>query len=172
MVAKVAALYVRARSIYQRMPGIDCWDATRDAAKYNGALPIIAHPPCGHWGKFKTVCLQPGKDLGPLAIHQVRRHGGVLEHPWGSTLFWEMGIPVDGRDLWGGQLLLIDQGRFGHPCKKMTWLYCVGCWPDRLPDPGGPYRDFSSLSACQRESTPPRFAEFLYRLALGSKGAN
>ncbi len=33
----VAALFVRANSIYKTMPGVDAWDAERDARKFGGA---------------------------------------------------------------------------------------------------------------------------------------
>ena len=63
----IAALYVdTARGPYARMRGVECWgyatrdgrqlDAlapTRDARDYAGPWPVVAHPPCGPWGRFR-----------------------------------------------------------------------------------------------------------------------
>lgn len=32
----VAALFVRADSVYKTLPGVDCWDIERDAMLYRG----------------------------------------------------------------------------------------------------------------------------------------
>jgi hypothetical protein len=49
----VAALYIDPRGPYPKMPVVDCWDETRDADRYAGAAPIVAHPPCGPWGALR-----------------------------------------------------------------------------------------------------------------------
>ena len=50
---RVAALYVDVnRGPYPSIEGVDVWGAERDATVYDGALPVVAHPPCGHWGAY------------------------------------------------------------------------------------------------------------------------
>lgn len=103
---------------------LDCWDATRDARLYAGPHPVVAHPPCKHWGRLRHLakngphafgqespaCLlcggEPGRDVGrtcpdnsdrdcaPRAVEQVRAFGGVLEHPAGSKLWEACGLPT------------------------------------------------------------------------------
>ena len=50
--ATVAALYVEPKGCYVGVPGVDPWDEARDARKYSGPHPVVAHPPCQRWGKF------------------------------------------------------------------------------------------------------------------------
>jgi hypothetical protein len=47
---EVAVLFARADSIYKTLAGCDVWDEARDALKWPGGAPIIAHPPCRAWG--------------------------------------------------------------------------------------------------------------------------
>lgn len=68
--------------------GIDCWDEARDARLYDGPHPIVAHPPCGPWGRLRHLYRGNEHDCAPRAVEQVRAFGGVLEHPAGSKL-WE-----------------------------------------------------------------------------------
>ncbi len=48
----IAALYVETGGAYFGLPNVDPWDEARDARKYNGPHPIVAHPPCQRWGRF------------------------------------------------------------------------------------------------------------------------
>ena len=48
----VAALFVAAKGSYTGMAGIDAWTADRDARRYDGPFPVVAHPPCQRWGKL------------------------------------------------------------------------------------------------------------------------
>lgn len=125
--ADVAVLYTRARSNYHHVPGVDLWPETRDARLYAGDLPVVAHPPCRAWGRFKAWAKpEPHEmDLGRLAVAQVRRWGGILEHPEGSSLWKDQGLPRPGAgaDSHGGMTLRIHQGHWGHRAPKSTWLY-------------------------------------------------
>lgn len=110
----VAVLYCDMSGPYIGMNGVECWPVL--AEHYSGPHPVIAHPPCGHWGRFRWKCRQPGQHLGPIAINQVHLYGGVIEHPWRSRLFIEHARP-------GATIQTVDQCEFGHCCRKRTDLY-------------------------------------------------
>ena len=48
----IAVLYVETNGIYRGMQGISVWDVVRDARRYAGPYPVVAHPPCERWGRF------------------------------------------------------------------------------------------------------------------------
>jgi hypothetical protein len=110
---QLAALFVRRDSPYWAIPGVDCWDAERDAWHYDGPHPVIAHPPCGPWGKYWHRCHQDPA-AGLFAIEMVERYGGVAENPLSSRLFVCANVLPDAPLL---------QSRFGHPAHKPTLLY-------------------------------------------------
>lgn len=118
------------------MPGIDAWDCDRDARLYCGDDPVIAHPPCRAWGVLRHFA-KPRPDekaLAYFAVDQVRRCGGVLEHPYKSTLWSAVGLPKPGeRDAYGGWTLPVSQFWWGHRAEKKTLLYIVGLEPNELP---------------------------------------
>jgi hypothetical protein len=125
----VAALYIDPRGPYPTLGGVDCWDATRDATLYDGPLPVVAHPACGPWGKLSHMYSggEGGRELALKAVEQVRKWGGVLEHPASSRLWQELALPRPGEpvDEFGGWTERIDQSDFGHVARKPTWIYCV-----------------------------------------------
>ncbi len=45
----IAALYVATDGCYFGLSGVDTWDQARDARKYAGPYPVVAHPPCQRW---------------------------------------------------------------------------------------------------------------------------
>src|SRR5687768_16317280 len=94
----ISVLYTRADSIYKQL-GVDCWDIERDARKWPGGNPIVAHPPCRAWGQLSHFAnpIQGEKELAISAINQIRKYGGVLEHPRGSKLWHEMNLPMPGK---------------------------------------------------------------------------
>lgn len=138
----VAALYIDPRGPYPKLPGVECWGLPeRDAKEYAGPHPVVAHPPCGPWGKLRHLCRLQDPACGPRAVQQVRRWGGVLEHPAHSKLFDACGMPhpikyeVNGRfaygssgplDSYGGRTYYVEQCDWGHVARKATWLYVVG----------------------------------------------
>lgn len=187
---RCAALYIDPRGPYPKMPGVECWDAERDAENYPGPWPVVAHPPCGPWGRLRHLYRGDEHPLALVALAQVRRWGGVLEHPQWSRLWAAGDIPKPGcgYDIFGGQSILIDQCRFGHPARKWTWLYLVGApivEAGSYPPPREPTHWISGgrgragkkakttpvppgikiCSAQQRRRTPPAFAEWLVSLA-------
>lgn len=132
----VVVLFARADSIYKSMPGLDVWDMARDARKFRGAGPVVAHPPCRAWGCLRAMAKpRPDeKDLALYAVNQVRLNGGVLEHPAGSTLWPVAKLPEPGdRDAWGGFTIVVPQFWWGHQANKATRLYICGCGPGDLP---------------------------------------
>jgi len=140
----IAALYVETDGAYFGLDGVEPWDEAKDARRYTGPLPVVAHPPCQRWGKFWAG--QPlwiartgerkkkGDDGGcfAAALESVRRFGGVLEHPWGSHAWPHFGLAVPPRtggwvaaDECGGWTCCVEQGRYGHYARKPTLLYAV-----------------------------------------------
>lgn len=133
----VAVLFARADSIYKAIDGCDVYDIDRDARTWPGGAPVVAHPPCRGWGKLSYFAKPaPGElELGHLAVDQVRRFGGVLEHPKDSKLWTAAGLPRPGViDDHGGWTLPISQHWWGHKAEKLTWLYIVGCDQRAIPD--------------------------------------
>jgi hypothetical protein len=102
----VSVLFARKDSVYKAIPGTDVYDIDRDARNYNGNFPVVAHPPCRAWGRLKGFAKpRPDeKQLAFFAIDQVRRNGGILEHPAYSSLWAAAGLPRPGagKDDWGG----------------------------------------------------------------------
>jgi hypothetical protein len=178
----VAVLFARADSVYKTLPNVDAWDIERDARKWPGGCPVVAHPPCRAWGLLRQFA-KPREDekaLAPWAVQHVRKWGGVLEHPAGSTLWPELGLPEPGagRDAWGGWTLGIHQHDFGHRAEKATRLYIVGCEPRDTPDlpppagrathcirPTKSYPRLPSVTKAEREHTPETLARWLVDLA-------
>jgi hypothetical protein len=73
-----------------------------------------------------------GEDDGCFvaALTAVRRWGGVLEHPQDSHAWAEFGLAAPPRrggwimaDHHGGWTCRVEQGFYGHPACKATWLY-------------------------------------------------
>ena len=132
-VVNVVALYVDPRGPY---PGrVESWDVTRDARKYAGPKPVVAHPPCGPWGRLRHLYTGDEKDCALRAVEQVRAFGGVLEHPAQSMLWSVLGLPVPIAQPAGmayswtddfGFSIAVDQVEWGHVARKRTWLYIVG----------------------------------------------
>lgn len=184
--SQVAVLFARRDSVYKSMPGCDVWDADRDARRWPGGAPVVAHPPCRGWGSLRKLAKPaPGEtDLALLAVDQVRQWGGVLEHPRMSRLWPMAGLPAPGCvDGFGGFTVGVDQYHWGHRAEKRTLLYVVGCRPGEVPPiplvlgtaprvvtnkhglrsgmPG--YRP--EITKSEREGTPPAFAAWLVDLA-------
>lgn len=136
----VSALFVQRGGVYWDLPGVDPWDEERDARLYQGPHPVVAHPPCARWCRLAGLVEarwghKRGDDGGTFAaaLAHVRRWGGVLEHPAYSAAWAAHGLnapPTGGgwvaADWQGGWTCYVEQGRYGHPAKKATWLYAHG----------------------------------------------
>lgn len=205
----IAALYVEEGGPYWHLEGVDPWGSKRDARLYGGPYPVVARPPCERWGRYATGGPNPrarrfkvGDDGGTFeaALHAVRTFGGVLEHPADSKAWEYFGIvrpPPTGwsnGDLYGGASCRVDQGRYGHPARKATWLYAkLPLYPTldwaRAPvvrrleesfkskeearlarsDPG--FIPRKRLSRRERVWTPVPFRDLLVRMAQSCSGS-
>lgn len=178
----VAVLYVDPRGPYPSLVR-NWYDAARDARTYAGPWPVVAHPPCGPWSVMRHLSKETTADCAPHALKVVRRFGGVLEHPRGSTFFRTLPKPGELPDEHGGYTLEVSQCDWGHPARKRTLLYVVGVPrgsipalpPPREPThwasgsrnaPRGPVPPgIKVCSAQQRRRTPLAFAQWLLEIA-------
>lgn len=192
----IAALFVDPRGSYAGLPGVDLWDEARDARLYEGPWSVVAHPPCQRWCRFakqieKVHGHKVGDDGGGFAsaLLSVRSHGGVLEHPAHSLAWAAYDLPKPAtKDGWtlgldGGASCYVEQGRYGHPMRKATWLYAFGVelpelrwgrtndqdmlgtykWGSRLYKPE---HDRNRPRAAKLHSwTPPEFRDVLLEMA-------
>lgn len=138
----IAALFVQKGGVYYapELAGLVApWDEKKDARKYFGPWPVVAHPPCQRWCRLaglveKVHGYKRGDDGGTFkaALHAVRTWGGVLEHPAYSDAFAHFGLPIPKdkggwqRGLCGGWSCHVEQWHYGHRAKKATWLYAFG----------------------------------------------
>lgn len=191
----IAALFIDERGGYVGRSDVDAWGRSRDARTYAGEEPVVAHPPCGVWCQLASVnAKRYGRAVGDdggcfaSALANVRRCGGVLEHPALSKAWAHFclmpplplgaGWRVSGPGEW---VCAVSQAVYGHLARKMTWLLYVGaCAPFELdwrsPEPthvvsylrnnGG--RDLPRLTKKQARATPAPFREVLIALALNS----
>lgn len=171
----IAALYVEKNGCYYGLPDVDPWDIDRDARRYQGPHPIVAHPPCQRWGRFSEGSMtkkteKTGDDNGcfAAALASLFRFGGVLEHPAHSKAWDVFGLrkPVAGAG-WqrsdmghpsnGYWVCCVEQGHYGHKARKKTWLIVVGPKPpeliwgpceQRLPEKRLAERGYESARRC------------------------
>jgi hypothetical protein len=186
--SEVAVLFARSDSVYKTLPDCDVWDIDRDARKWPGGAPVVAHPPCRAWGRLRHFAKpRPDeKDLAVAAVANVRAFGGVLEHPACSSLWSHCSLPRPGagKDEHGGWTLEVRQCDWGHPAEKLTWLYIVGAQPSDLPpmpprqEPTGlvkprrgvPRDGRKIITKAARERTPADFARWLTEVARLARG--
>ena len=67
----IPALFVETDGIYFNDPRIDPWDVKRDAMKFTGPGPVIAHPPCARWCSW-------AKNIEKRYGHKVGDDGGMF----------------------------------------------------------------------------------------------
>ena len=173
----VSVLFAARDSIYKTIPGLDVWDIDRDALNWPGGNRGIFHPPCRLWSKWlRHLSTAPPeeKNLALWSVEQVRKEGGILEHPACSLLWDEAEIPKPGTgDKYGFSIALYQQW-FGHKAQKATWLYICGIKslpeiPFVLGQPECHYSavrkikhpDMQRLCHRERHGTPIRFAQWL-----------
>lgn len=190
----VSALYVQHDGCYAGLENVDPWPESRDAKKYAGNNPVVAHPPCQLWGAMAHVNYarwggdhnKPGNDGGCFAsaLESVRKFGGVLEHPAKTNAWHAHGLIKPNGIGWqqtidGGWVCEVWQSAYGHRANKATWLYYYGknaplplCW-DRTEgthqigfyDQRGKLSNKPTLNKREANATPIKFRDKLLELA-------
>lgn len=157
---KITVLFVSDKSYYLKDNRFDCWTKNRDALLYTGSSPVIAHPPCRLWGRLRMLSKADikEKELAIYSVLYIRKFGGILEHPAGSTLWTECGLPIPGKgyDSFGGFSISINQSWFGYPAVKNTWLYIVGCTLSDLPSLSLNFNAITHIVSSSRKKTGKR----------------
>ena len=186
----VAALYVDPLGPYPKMPAVDCWDEQRDARKYEGPHPVIAHPPCGRWcGMARMNERRWGARVGDdggcfaAALESTRVFWGVLEHPARSIAWATYGLQKPKGVGWNRVnetewVAEVWQSAYGHKATKRTWLYYVSDRPPlefNMDRPRGSHqigggihtgnRNLPRLASSETHLTPQSFADYLVALA-------
>ena len=173
----ISVLFAARESIYKTIPGLDVWDIDRNALNWPGGNRGIFHPPCRLWSKWLrhlSTAPREERNLALWSVDQVRKEGGILEHPACSLLWTEARLPKPGTgDTYGFSIALYQQW-FGHKAQKATWLYICDIKslpeiPFVLGDPAvrGPWghevkhRNVERLSKAERHGTPLKFALWL-----------
>lgn len=190
----IAALYVQKGGVYYGLPNVDPWDEERDARKYAGPWPVVAHPPCSSWCQLayinqKRWGRKVGDDGGCFAsaLEAVRTWGGVLEHPANSYAWAAHGLADPSGGVWhrtldGGWVCEVSQAAYGHKARKLTWLYYIGDREPRrldwsLPEPVAQVSHCGNhgnsslprLSKKVASATPIAFRDALIAMAEGAR---
>lgn len=188
----IAALFVDGKGCYAGLPDVEVWDVQRDARKYDGPWPVVAHPPCQLWTNFAALNFKryggehnrPGNDGGCFAdaLAAVRASGGVLEHPAFSKAWPTFGLVRPAQEGWmrtGTREFVCEvwQSAYGHAARKRTWLFYSGAWPAEMRwarmagthQVGWFDRIKPTLSKRAASSTPPAFRDALCNLARSAR---
>jgi len=181
LLCPVAVLFARSDSIYKTLTGCDVWDIERNALNWPGGSPVVTHPPCRAWGRLRHFARPRDgeRELALWAVEQVRRWGGVLEHPVASMLWPTAKLPKPGeRDQFNGWTMGVSQWWWGHRADKPTLLYVCGVEPRDVPPSPFKIGEASHViqsrkrsgyrphvSKPEREHTPVAFARWLVELA-------
>jgi hypothetical protein len=176
LLGRIAVLCAAKNSIYKKIEGVEVYDEARDARTFKGGMPIVAHPPCRAWSAYCSHQAKPEpgeRALGPWCVSQLKRYGGVLEHPAYSRLWDELGLPRPGeRPINGLWSMKVKQSWWGDKRSKNTWLLFAGLElsdlpeiPFRLHDPSMDREQWNKMSKKQRAATPEAFARWLVEVA-------
>lgn len=192
---QIAALYVETGGSYYGLPGVDPWDEPRDARKYAGPHPVVAHPPCDRWHLLSAVnhkrwgfAINEDGGCFASALAAVRKWGGVLEHPAETRAFRFHGIPEPARGGWqrtidGDWVAEVNQSVYGHRARKRTWLlYCGKEIPPSLDwrDVTGTHRvgfgfpadtdnPLPRIKQDEAKATPAPFRDLLIEMARSAR---
>jgi len=190
--SQVPVLFARRDSVYKKL-GCDVWDIDRDARNWPGGHAGIFHPPCRAWATLAQFA-KPRPDEKLLAIwsiDQIRKWGGVLEHPVNSRL-WPDWLPLPGTiDEYGGFSICVNQSWWGHKAEKKTLLYICGTTEQNMPEIPLSFdridycvryskyqwklrkergiKSVQEITKREREQTPVEFAKWLIEVAKTCK---
>ena len=192
---RVAALFVddKKGGAYVNVKSVDVWGVSRDARKYEGPHPVVAHPPCTAWCRLAGLVEarwghKKGEDGGCFrsALDSVRSYGGVLEHPAFSDAFPAFDLPRPPKEggwiraFCGGWVCQVEQGSYGHPARKKTWLYLYGhprppsliwgesnatAWVSYAVSPSNQKVVSQRIQGGKAAATPPEFRKALVKMA-------
>lgn len=175
---KVAVLCASGRSIYHHLPAVEVFDRARDACQFAGPEPVVAHPPCRLWSRTLSHCAksldaEAEKELGRFCVRKVLQNGGVLEQPAHSALFADMNLPMPNQPAHPFLFTLyVEQGWFGYPLRKPTWILVSGVpMRDIPPVPmslAEPKLSFNQLTHFQKSRTVTALALWLCQIARAS----
>lgn len=126
---KIAILCAHKKSHYYQIPGLEVYDQDRDCRTFDGGMPVIVHPPCAQWSKMKAFSHNKPeeKNLAHFCLDQIKKYGGIFEHPKGSDVWNQLDWPD------GGKFIEVDQHWFGFPARKRTILFFYKCEPLSYP---------------------------------------
>jgi hypothetical protein len=125
----IAVLCAHRNSNYYKIPGLDVYDQDRDSRTFPGNMPVIVHPPCAQWSKMKAFSHDnpEQKQLAYFCLDELKKWGGIFEHPHGSDVWKELDWPE------GGKFIQVDQFWWGFPARKRTTLFFYRCKPIQYP---------------------------------------
>lgn len=157
----VAALFIDRHSAYKLIPGVDCWDARRDATRWPGGVPFVAHPNCRTWATLSRFSTADRNELALALICLAWALTGpaIIEHPRASRLWrWTKRFPRF-------QHLDVLGAEWGGKTPKPTRLALAGVTPRALLSPPHPGRAAPTVLSnlhtydWHRWGTPPALAK-------------
>lgn len=162
---KISVLCVDKASNYFDHPELDLWTKERDAYNFKGTNPVITHAPCSQWSKLKALASLDTyeKELAWFCYIKVEENGGIFEHPAYSSFFKE--AKIDRKKIYS-----IDQGWFGFPGRKPTWLYINGYKPHTFPLNFNAYeKKVATIHSGSRSRTPEPLIQWFIKTIKENK---
>lgn len=163
------------------MTDVEVYDARRDARTFTGGMPVVTHAPCRAWSAHCSHQAKPEpgeKELANFCAEQLKKWGGVFEHPANSRAFAACGLPLPGafpvRGKSGLWTIEVCQCWWGYPMLKKTWLCFSGVDPRNVHIPislhphGSDRRREQLMSHAERSKTTRSFGEWLVSIARNS----
>lgn len=153
----ISILCVCPGSNYALIPGLDLWDAKRDAYNFTGRNTVITHAPCAQWSRMKWFAKEDArsKDLAYFCFSAVKRNGGIFEHPAGSSFFRSVNANFK-------NIISVNQSWWGFPAQKRTYLYFEGFKPLSFPlSFDAPTANVRYMNSKMRALMPLEFCQYL-----------